>query len=456
MAYVQLKKVHLFFYSKDSLNKYNYLLYKNVKEDLYHHIYNDITYYDNGSIYSISRFLTKNFSIVLTDDFISKLQNKEQFEVKNENKNLKQYQLWENETFTFWLDKLSKNPIQYDAINEEVIYFIDIPNLSIESLNSILDKSSFEYRFEYINDKNYSSFKLSDETHKLFGLLSLEKISQHINDTLKMKEDKSYSLFIILSLKTPGKDQNGFFHFPALFQSLYRKNNEEWKYINVSTDGLPSEELLSKTKAILIPGSNLSVYNDYDFLRKTETFLKNLIEEILFNKKYPKLKLLGICFGMQIIISALGGTIKKMTGEPRGKPEDVEIIDDKFYEFNFYKNSGIEKKKILRINEAHGDEVVKYPDEKYKIKLYGSSKSCKIEIMVDEQEKMLLIQGHPEYHPEFNSHRVAKFFLQFKFKIQNPTDGEVEKFINDYLNDEFNKNVNVIEYRKLCYNFMKN
>ena len=51
MEYVQLKKVHLFFYSKDSLNKYNYLLYKNVKEDLYHHIYNDITYYDNGSIY---------------------------------------------------------------------------------------------------------------------------------------------------------------------------------------------------------------------------------------------------------------------------------------------------------------------------------------------------------------------------------------------------------------------
>ena len=456
MEYVQLKKVHLFFYSKDSSNNYNYLLYKSAKEDLYHHMFNDITGYDGGSIYSISRFLTKNFATVLTDEFISKLQKKEQFEVKNENKNLKQYELWENETFTFWLDKLSKNPIQYDSINEEVIYYIEIPNLSIESLNLMLDKNNFEYRFEYINDNNYSSFKLSDETNKLFSLLPLEKMSQHINETLKMKEDKTYTLYIILSLKTPGKDQNGFFHFPALFHSLYRKNNEEWKYINVSTDGLPSEELLSKTKAILIPGSNLSVYNDYDFLRKTETFLKNLIEEILFNKKYPKLKLLGICFGMQIIVSALGGIIKKMTSEPRGKPEDVEIIDDKFYEFNFYKNSGVEKKKILRINEAHGDEVVKYPDEKYKIKLYGSSKSCKTEIMVDEQEKMLLIQGHPEYHPEFNSHRVAKFFLQFKFKIQNPTGEDIEKFINDYINDEFNKNVNVIEYRKLCYNFMKN
>ena len=144
-----------------------------------------------------------------------------------------------------------------------------------------------------------------------------------------------------------------------------------------------------------------------------------------------------------------------MSGEHRGKPEDVEIIDDKFYDFNFYKNSGVEKMKILRINEAHGDEVVKYPDEKYKITLYGSSKSCKTEIMVDEQEKILLIQGHPEYHPEFNSNRVAKLFLKFRFKVENPTNENIEKFINDYLNDEFSKNVNVIEYRKLCNNFMK-
>ena len=322
-------------------------------------------------------------------------------------------------------------------------------------MNSLLEKNNFEYRFININENNFSSLKLSEETNKLFSLFSLDKMKEHINNTLKMKEEKSYTIFIILSLKTPGKDQNGFFHFPALFHSLYRKNNEEWKYINVSTDGLPSEELLSKTKAILIPGSNLSVYNDFDFLRQTEKFLKNLIDDILFNKKYPNLKLLGICFGMQIIVSALGGTIEKMTGERRGKPEDVEIIDDKFYDFNFYKNSGVEKMKILRINEAHGDEVVKYPDEKYKIKLYGSSKSCKTEIMVDEQERILLIQGHPEYHPEFNSNRVAKLFLKFRFKIENPTNEEIEKFINDYLNDEFAKNVNVIEYRKLCSYFMK-
>ena len=450
-----LKKVHLFLYSKNDKNHYEFILYtKNdeEKEIKYNHMFNVINQSDNGSIYSISRFLTKNFANVFTDEFISKLNKKEKPETKNDYKDLKLYELWENEVFLFWLDKLSQNLIQYDEIKEEIIYFLEIPFISMDELNSLMKQEN--KTFIYLNENNYENIKLSDETKSLFEMIQFSKMKEHILNTIKMKEEKKYKIYIILSLKTPGKDQNGFFHFPALFQSLYRKNNEEWKFINVSTDGLPSEELISKTKAILIPGSNLSVYNDYDFLRKTEVFLKKLIEDILFNNKYPNLKILGICFGMQIIISALGGKITKMKEPPKGTPEQIEIIDDKFYEFNFYKNIGIEKKKYLKISEAHGDEISEYPDEKYKIKLFGSSKSCKNEIMVDEKEKILLIQGHPEYHPQFNSHRVAKFYIQFRLK-KEPTKEEIEKFIDDYINNEDAKNVNIEEYRKMCCYFMK-
>ena len=450
-----LKKVHLFLYSKNDKNNYEFILYTKKdeeKEEKYNHMFNVINQSDNGSIYSISRFLTKNFANVFTDEFISKLNKKEKPETKNDYKDLKLYELWENEVFLFWLDKLSQNLIQYDEIKEEIIYFLEIPFISMDELNSLMKQEN--KTFIYLNENNYENIKLSDETKSLFEMIQFSKMKEHILNTIKMKEEKKYKIYIILSLKTPGKDQNGFFQFPALFQSLYRKNNEEWKFINVSTDGLPSEELISKTKAILIPGSNLSVYNDYDFLRKTEVFLKKLIEDILFNNKYPNLKILGICFGMQIIISALGGKITKMKEPPKGTPEQIEIIDDKFYEFNFYKNIGIEKKKYLKISEAHGDEISEYPDEKYKIKLFGSSKSCKNEIMVDEKEKILLIQGHPEYHPQFNSHRVAKFYIQFRLK-KEPTKEEIEKFIDDYINNEDAKNVNIEEYRKMCCYFMK-
>ena len=452
MEYITLKRVHLFLYSKDNQNNYNYILYKKEKEDHYSHMHNIINQSDNGSIYSISRFLTQNFAHVFTDEFISKLNKKEKPNTENNYKDLKLYELWETDVYGYWLDKLSQNLIQYDEIKEEVIYFLEIPYISMDELNSLMEKEN--KKFIYINDNNLNEIELSNETKALFNMLPIPKIKEHIINTLKIKEEKKYELYIILSLKTPGKDQNGFFHFPALFQSLYRKNNEEWKYINVSTDGLPSEELISKTKAILIPGSNLSVYNDYDFLRQAEVFLKKLIDDILFNNKYPNLKILGICFGMQIIISALGGKISKMEGTHRGNPEDIEIIDDKFYEFNFYKNIGIEKKKYLKISEAHGDEITEYPDEKYKIKLYGSSKSCKNEIMVDEKERIFLIQGHPEYHPQFNSHRVAKFFVQFRLK-KEPTKEEIEKFIDEYINNKDAQNVNIEEYRKMCCYFMK-
>ena len=452
MEYITLKKVHLFLYSKDSQNNYNYILYQKEKEDCYNHMYNIINQSDNGSIYSISRFLTQNFSHVFTDEFISKLNKNEKPNTENKYKNLKLYELWETDVYGFWLDKLSQNLVQYDDIKEEVIYFLEIPYISIDELNSLMEQEN--KKFIYINDNNFNSIKLSKETKALFDILPISQMKEHIINTIKMKEEKKYEIYIILSLKTPGKDQNGFFHFPALFQSLYRKNNEEWKYINVSTDGLPSEDLIAKTKAILIPGSNLSVYNDYDFLRKAEVFLKKLIDDILFNNKYPKLKILGICFGMQIIVSALGGKISKMEGTHRGTPEEIEIIDDKFYEFNFFKNTGLGPSKFLKISEAHGDEITEYPDEKYKIKLYGSSKSCKNEIMVDEKEKIFLIQGHPEYHPQFNSHRVAKFFVQFRLK-KEPTKEEIEKFIDEYINNKDAQNVNVEEFRKMCCYFMK-
>ena len=305
MEYTTLKKVHLFFYSKDDKNNYNFILYtkKEEKEEQYSHMFNTITQSDNGSIYSISRFLTQNFSHVFTDEFISKLNKKEKPETKNIYKDFKLYELWETDVYIFWLDKLSQNLIQYDEIKEEIIYFLEIPFIIMDELNSLMEQEN--KKFIYLNENNCDNIKLTEETKALFNIIPISKMKEHIVNTIKMKEEKKYEIYIILSLKTPGKDQNGFFHFPALFQSLYRKNNEEWKFINVSTDGLPSEELISKTKAILIPGSNLSVYNDYDFLRKAEVFLKQLIDDILFNNKYPNLKILGICFGMQIIISAL-------------------------------------------------------------------------------------------------------------------------------------------------------
>jgi GMP synthase-like glutamine amidotransferase len=444
--YTQLKQVSLILYSKKETS-FEFLLFKFPHEGVFDIFNNEITLLDNGSIYSIARFMTINFPGFFTKKFFETFPKSEIFPPKK----IHNYKLWENETFIFWLDNLSQNLIQYDDFNEEIIYFYEIPYINLEELNTLTEKINYKTKFIYINKNTYNNeLSISFQLKKILETISLNEIESYIKNSIEKREKGEYENYIILGLKTQGKDQTGFFHFPALFQSLYRKNNENWIYINVASDGLPDDKLIEKTKGIIIPGSNLSVNDNYDFLKKTEIFLKKLIEDILFNNKYPKLKILGICFGLQIICKSLNGKIIKMENNSRiGKPNDI-ILNMKFWDFNFVKNSKIEKKNKLRISQAHSENVDKLPEEKYNFEIYAKSDSCDCEIVVDKNEKIFMLQGHPEYIPEFNINRAASFFSQDK------SDEGIQNTISQFLNDEFVKNVDFEDLRKLCVSFLKN
>jgi GMP synthase-like glutamine amidotransferase len=78
--------------------------------------------------------------------------------------------------------------------------------------------------------------------------------------------------------------------------------------MNAYEFSLPSKEQLLHIKAIIIPGSDLSVTDaaTMPWMRVLRDFLKQVYEE------HPHIKLLGICFGSQIIAEALGGKVEKM------------------------------------------------------------------------------------------------------------------------------------------------
>ena len=432
--YIPNENVYLFLY-----NNNNFLCFLNDNNEI--DIFNNtILPLDNGSIFSIARYMSCSFNI-FNEDFndLMKKKNEQKVQLK---KKISNYNLWNEKTFIFWLNRLSKNIIQYDEIPKTVIYFIEIENIDINYLNTI---TSFNFLFLNNFDKNK---KYSKKFQFILNSINYELIINHINQTIKNKD--ILEKYLILSCKTPGPDQVGFFHFPALFHSLYRKNTDYFKYLVASTDELPNDEELKSIKCIIIPGSNLNVNDNYEFLRKTEKFLKKVIDKIY--KKELNLKLLGICFGMQIIINSLGGKISSVEkGKHRSIPEDIEI-DNKFYEYNFVKKSGIEKKNILRICEAHGDYIDEFDHNMFT--LLGKSNSCKCEILIDKMEKIFLIQGHPEYNPEFVINRAAPIFAKMKYKLE-PNDENIEKYIKQELNNEMSKNVNILEYRNLCYTFMK-
>ena len=51
---------------------------------------------------------------------------------------IKPYRLWEQNSYKEYLDRISQNIIQYDDINNEVIYFLEIPYVHIDFLNNSL------------------------------------------------------------------------------------------------------------------------------------------------------------------------------------------------------------------------------------------------------------------------------------------------------------------------------
>ena len=76
--------------------------------------------------------------------------------------------------------------------------------------------------------------------------------------------------------------------------------------------------------AYLITGSKASAYEEKNWITKLKKFVQTLHQN--------KTKLIGICFGHQIITEALGGSVRN---SPKGWPVGVDSISLFKQEFDF-------------------------------------------------------------------------------------------------------------------------
>ena len=102
--------------------------------------------------------------------------------------------------------------------------------------------------------------------------------------------------------------------------------------------------------------------------------------------------------------------------------------------------------------QAHGDECTVIPPEG-KLTHYGKSLNCYNEIMICEDERIFLVQGHPEYIPIFNIERMSPLILlrEKKEKTLENILAQREKYLSEMVGDLHHN-----EYRNLCYTFLKN
>jgi GMP synthase-like glutamine amidotransferase len=358
----------------------------------------------------------------------------------------------------YWLDKLSEQISQYDEIDNIKIFFMELPLMNTEKLNYILQKNKYKYSFEYFSNETINNNYLDNESLNILKQLNLKQISLHIKSTEEFLKTNKGDLYIILACKIPGEEEKGFFHFPSLFKGIYRRNKEDWRYLLASKNEFPDVKMLKKAKCIIIPGSELSVHDNLKFLRQTEKYFYNLIKDIEEKGKYPQLKILGICFGLEIIMNGFGAKLNKSKwgNESRYGPEIINLKDE-FWELNYVKKSGVKKRKFLIIAEAHSEQIIKYPPKSENFfKTIGSSDACECEVSIDRKEKILMLQGHPEYSPGLSIASSIDELMEFSgIKEEDINEESMNKFEEEYMNKEENKNSNFDEWRSICDSFMR-
>ena len=142
-------------------------------------------------------------------------------------------------------------------------------------------------------------------------------------------------------------------HTESLKESIsYFTNNLDIDVANPSSDQDISEKVkdLNKYDGLIWGGNSLNIYNDTIEIRRQLDFMKECQKKIK--------KILAICWGMQVAVTAAGGLVKKCDkGSHRGIAYNIEINQ-------YGANHQIYKDKQKKFNTPafNFDEVVTVPE----------------------------------------------------------------------------------------------
>ena len=169
--------------------------------------------------------------------------------------------------------------------------------------------------------------------------------------------------------------------------SIYTKN---------LTDFLTRKNILfeKQTPQLL----NLNSLKKYDCFilsgrRKNEKKINEINSKIINYSISKNIKLLGICYGSEILALTLGGTIRKIPLLQKGN-ETIKILKDNLISSN-----------SLQVFESHGFEISQLPPVLIPL---AESNNCKYEIIQYDKKLIFGTQFHPEMTKDGND-LIEKF-----------------------------------------------
>ena len=172
-----------------------------------------------------------------------------------------------------------------------------------------------------------------------------------------------------------------FGEYPAMFARYFSAVGAQFELVTYDVQLGQYPESIDDVDGYLITGSKFSVYDPEPWISK----LKDFIGELHAAQK----KLVGICFGHQVIADALGGKTEKAD---QGWCVGVQNANLNAAASQY----GLDEQAFAIIS-SHQDQVTKLADG---AEVLASTPSCPISAMGIGRH-ILTFQGHPEFEPAF-------------------------------------------------------
>ena len=173
---------------------------------------------------------------------------------------------------------------------------------------------------------------------------------------------------------------------------------------------------LNSYDGLIWGGSSLNIYNDTPEIRRQIQFMKECQKKIK--------KILAICWGMQVAVTAAGGEVKKGNkGSHKGIAVDIEI-NERGLDHPLYKN----KKKKFNTPAFNFDEVVTMPQNSLLLASNPINKVQGLNFKVNDCDIWGL-----QYHPEITYNKMVNIIVFRKERLLKKGAFSDEKEINSHI-----------------------
>lgn len=171
---------------------------------------------------------------------------------------------------------------------------------------------------------------------------------------------------------------------------IARRIRELGVYSSLVRNTITSQEIAQdkSIKGIILSGGPSSIY-DKDAPK---------IDKDILSLGIP---ILGICYGMQLVVSELGGSVNKSNKREYGKTEVTINVKSKIF-------NGLKPKSICWM--SHGDSVTKIPDGFLTV---ASSINTPFAAIENAHKNIYLLQFHPEVTQTEEGLKILENFVNF-------------------------------------------